>query len=85
MLRLISRILFCKFLEKKSLVDSRLLDSVPYLNGGLFAPQDRDFYKLDSSTGISAYINTLKIPDECFKNLFKTLESYHSRLMKTHL
>lgn len=79
-LRLISRILFCKFLEKKSLVDSRLLDSVPYLNGGLFAPQDRDFYKLDSSTGISAYINTLKIPDECFKNLFKTLESYHFTL-----
>lgn len=80
MLRLISRILFCKFLEKKGLVDSRLLDSVPYLNGGLFAPQDRDFYKLDSSTSISAYINTLKIPDKCFKNLFKTLESYHFTL-----
>lgn len=53
---------------------------MPYLNGGLFAPQDRDFYKLDSSTSISAYINTLKIPDKCFKNLFKTLESYHFTL-----
>lgn len=125
-LRLLSRILFCKFLEKKGLVDSRLwdtslsseyyhevceplffttlntpresrnygilndiaeskivalLDSVPYLNGGLFAPQENgDYYKLDSTTGMSRYLNTLIIPNKCFEELFKTLDSYHFTL-----
>lgn len=44
-----------------------LLDSIPYLNGGLFEPQDTDLYR-DSS---------LSIPDGLFKGLFDTLERYH--------
>ncbi|MGX2983132.1 Eco57I restriction-modification methylase domain-containing protein [Helicobacter sp. 23-1045] len=112
-LRLFSRILFCKFLEKKSIInpniwdtalsqnyyhevleplffatlntpkDSRdydslpeqitsLLSAIPYLNGGLFSPQDNDFYDSQNSNIDSPYIsNTL------FKNLFITLNSYH--------
>lgn len=118
-LRLISRILFCKFLEKKGLIDSALwdislspnyyhevleplffatlntpakerdyglldtrireiLDSVPYLNGGLFAPQaNGDYYKLENP---HAHINTLIVPNHCFEKLFSTLESYHFTL-----
>ena len=44
-----------------------LLDSIPYLNGGLFEPQDTDFYR----------DGRLSIPDGLFKELFDTLEHYH--------
>ena len=44
-----------------------LLDSIPYLNGGLFEPQDTDFY---GDRG-------LIIPDSLFRELFSTLERYH--------
>ena len=110
-LRLFSRILFCKFLEKKGIIDANLwdtalsadyyhevleplffttlntpqdsrdyslmpeqikslLESIKYLNGGLFSPQESDFYA-------PSYINTLKIPNALFDSLFATLDSYH--------
>ncbi|RDU62678.1 DNA methyltransferase [Helicobacter sp. MIT 14-3879] len=112
-LRLISRILFVKFLEKKGLVspkiwnislsssyyhqvleplffitlntpkDNRdyglldsyikeLLNSIPYLNGGLFAPQEKDYFDINNRN-----ITTLEIPNERFDELFKTLDNYH--------
>lgn len=109
-LRLISRILFCKFLEKKGIVSDKLWDTtlsnnyynevleplffltlnttiekrnqnnayellphdikqllndIPYLNGGLFTPQEND------------YINILKIPNNLFDTFFSTLNQYH--------
>ena len=114
-LRLISRILFCKFLEKKGLIDSKiwdtnlssnyyhkvleplffttlntpknlreyalldegiitLLERTPYLNGGLFSPQQNDFF---SPQNPHAYILTLKIDNHYFDELFKTLQAYH--------
>ena len=114
-LRLLSRLLFCKFLEKKGVIDqaifsttlsdnyyhevleplffstlntpkdardyalldprvATLLDSIPYLNGGLFAPQASDFYSPQKPT---AYHATLKIPNAPLAELFTLLESYH--------
>lgn len=121
-LRLISRLLFCQFLEKKGLISSKLwdttltqnyyhevceplffntlntpkeardyglleskitvlLDSIPYLNGGLFAPREKeDFF---DPAYPNAYINTLQIPNTCFEKLFKTFESYHFTLSES--
>jgi hypothetical protein len=52
-------------------------ESVPFLNGGLFEPHTQDFFKPNSDTGISEHMNTLKIPDEWFRDLFEILEFYH--------
>lgn len=114
-LRMLSRILFCKFLEKKGVIPSRiwntslsenyyhdvleplffqtlnteissrdyrlidpkiqeLLCNIPYLNGGLFAPQKGDFFDPNNS---KAYINTLTISNNLFDKLFKTLGVFH--------
>ncbi|MGX3010097.1 Eco57I restriction-modification methylase domain-containing protein [Helicobacter sp. 23-1044] len=114
-LRLFSRILFCKFLEKKSIIDSAIWDSalsanyyhevleplffttlntpkdsrdygflptqitsllsaIPYLNGGLFSPQDNDFY---DSQNPNVNINSLHISNALFSELFATLNRYH--------
>ena len=115
-LRLLARVLFCKFLERKGLIPSgiwdtslsehyyyhevleplffgtlntpksernyglldskitHLLDSIPYLNGGLFSPQENDFYEPKSP---QAYINTLQVPTRILKDLFKELSEFH--------
>ena len=114
-LRLLSRLLFCKFLEKKGVIDqaifsttlsdnyyhevleplffstlntpkdtrdydlldphiAALLKQIPYLNGGLFAPQKSDFYSPQKPT---AYHATLKVPNAPLAELFTLLESYH--------
>ena len=118
-LRLLARVLFCKFLERKGLIPSsiwdtslsehyyyhevleplffgtlntpksernyglldskitHLLDSIPYLNGGLFSPQENDFYDPKSP---QAYINTLQVPTTILKELFKELDKFHFTL-----
>lgn len=58
-------------------IRSDLFDKVPYLNGGLFSPQDDDYYELDRGTFASKHINTLKIKDNWFKNFFGLLETYN--------
>lgn len=58
-------------------IRSDLFDKVPYLNGGLFNPQDDDYYELDRGTFASKHINTLKIKDVWFKNFFGLLETYN--------
>ncbi|MCE3038647.1 Eco57I restriction-modification methylase domain-containing protein [Helicobacter anatolicus] len=114
-LRMFSRILFCKFLEKKEVIPSKLWDTnlsenyyhdvleplffgtlntekdkrnysliseeiqellrnIPYLNGGLFAPQEGDFFDSKNPT---AHINTLKIPNQLFKDFFAMLDTFH--------
>ena len=114
-LRMFSRILFCKFLEKKEvlppniwdvslstnyyhdvleplffqtlntemsgrdygLIDAKiqeLLCDIPYLNGGLFAPQEGDFFDSKNPT---AHINDLTISNKLFDDLFKTLNTFH--------
>ena len=117
-LRLLARVLFCKFLERKGLIPSgiwdtslsehyyhevleplffgtlntpksernyglldskitHLLDSIPYLNGGLFSPQENDFYEPKSP---QAYINTLQVPTTILTELFKNLSEFHFTL-----
>lgn len=51
--------------------------SVSYLNGGLFTPQDDDFYKRSSGDLQSQFHNTLVVPDEWIKEFFETLETYN--------
>lgn len=50
---------------------------IPYLNGGLFSPHDDDFYKRRNGDLQSQFHNTLVIPDDWFREFFKTLETYH--------
>ncbi len=50
---------------------------IPFLNGGLFEPDINDFYKLNKVTGLSEYLNTLKIPNEWFLSFFTELEKYN--------
>lgn len=52
-------------------------EQIPFLNGGLFEPQIEDYYKANKTTGFSDHINTLKIPDEWFKEFFENLEQYN--------
>jgi len=54
-----------------------LFSSIPYLNGGLFSPQDDDFYKRNSSDFQSQYHNNLIIPDQWFTDFFEVLETYN--------
>jgi len=49
---------------------------IPFLNGGLFEPQQDDFYK-EGFGGFSEFNNTLKIPDEWIFKFFKTLEQFN--------
>ena len=50
---------------------------VPYLNGGLFSPQEDDYYKRGNRDFQSQYHNTLIIPDNWFKDFFEILETYN--------
>ncbi len=51
-------------------------NQIPFLNGGLFNPHHHDFYESDAM-GVSKHINTLKIPDHWFKDLFEIFETYN--------
>lgn len=113
-LRLFSRLLFCKFLEKKGVLPREiwdvdvsplyyhevleplffatlntpkearkpqlnqriqaLLDAIPYLNGGLFAPHFEDFYDPAHPRANAA---ALIIPNALFTRLFGLFERYH--------
>ncbi len=50
--------------------------NIPFLNGGLFEPHYDDFYE-PSGLGVSKHINTLKIPDSWFKDLFEIFEIFN--------
>jgi len=50
--------------------------NIPFLNGGLFEPHLHDFYE-PGALGVSKHINTLKIPDIWFKELFEVFETYN--------
>ncbi len=52
-------------------------NKIPFLNGGLFEPHQHDFYMPTEPFGHSRHINTLKIPDEWFLDLFKIFELYN--------
>ncbi|RMG73893.1 MAG: hypothetical protein D6722_03110 [Bacteroidetes bacterium] len=52
-------------------------EAIPFLNGGLFEPQqgdDKDYYQPDNSNKANY---ALRIPDEWFKKLYQTLSQYN--------
>ncbi len=62
--------------DKRNIV-GKPYDAVPYLNGGLFAAHENDYYRLNHQTGYSEYLNILKIPDPWFREFFEFLETYN--------
>ena len=50
---------------------------IAYLNGGLFSPQDDDYYKRANNDLQSQFEKTLTIPDSWFKYFFEILETYN--------
>ena len=50
--------------------------NVPYLNGGLFAAQEDDYYKFDEHLSL-AVSDEVSIPDKWLQKLFELLELYH--------
>ncbi|MEW5949676.1 MAG: TaqI-like C-terminal specificity domain-containing protein [Thermodesulfobacteriota bacterium] len=52
------------------------LHKIPFLNGGLFEPHQHDFHAIDD-LGTSRHLNTLKVPDEWFSELFRIFEEYN--------
>ncbi|MFZ5994392.1 MAG: Eco57I restriction-modification methylase domain-containing protein [Thermodesulfobacteriota bacterium] len=57
-------------------VRNELWLKIPFLNGGLFEPHQYDFYGIDV-LGTSKFLNTLKVPDEWFTELFRIFEEYN--------
>lgn len=57
-------------------VSNDLWSKIPFLNGGLFEPHSHDFYAV-GDFGTSQHLNTLKIPDEWFNELFRIFEEYN--------
>lgn len=49
---------------------------IPYLNGGLFSPQDDDYYSFDEGKQAVNH-NTVQISDDWFVELFEVLEKYN--------
>ncbi len=57
--------------------EKKPFSSVPYLNGGLFSPQEDDFYKRTNSDLQSQFHNILIIPDSWINDFFEILETYN--------
>lgn len=49
---------------------------IPFLNGGLFSPDEHDFYD-PTELGISKFVNVLKVPDSWISELFCNFETYN--------
>lgn len=73
-------LLFFELLNKRvesrdESINTRPFSTVPYLNGGLFDPQDDDYYNRGSS--IAGTPSPVYIPDSWFTELFIILEQYN--------
>ncbi|MCX8054041.1 MAG: Eco57I restriction-modification methylase domain-containing protein [Ignavibacteria bacterium] len=63
--------------ERKEKFKTEPFNIVPYLNGGLFEPQDKDYYKINEITQNSEYINTLVVPDKWLLKILELFERYN--------
>lgn len=63
-------------------VSNDLWNKIPFLNGGLFEPHNHDYYEIDT-LGTSRHLNTLKVPDEWFTELFRIFEEYNFTIDET--
>lgn len=68
--KLFFEVLNTKQEERKKFKGYELYKDIPFLNGGLFEPQDVDLYK-------PSLINSLIIPDKWIAEFFSILESYN--------
>lgn len=73
--------LFFEVLNKRKEVRNakyrgELWDTIPFLNGGLFEHDAIDFYSI-ADTEMSSYVNTVKIPNKWFTDLFAVFERYN--------
>lgn len=62
--------------ERSKSYQSLPWSQIPFLNGGLFSPHLHDYYELGVME-ISKNINTLRISDNWFKELFEIFETYN--------
>jgi len=62
--------------KRDNRVSHDLWNKIPFLNGGLFEPHQHDFYEIDI-LGTSKHLNTLKVPDEWFAEVFRIFEEYN--------
>ena len=53
-----------------------LFSQIPYLNGGLFSPQDDDYFNYNEGKQAINH-NIVIVPDNWFKELFEVLETYN--------
>ncbi|MCB5229975.1 MAG: BREX-1 system adenine-specific DNA-methyltransferase PglX [Candidatus Cloacimonetes bacterium] len=63
-------------IERNPLYRGDQWDTIPFLNGGLFEHDSIDFYS-PTDTGLSAFVNTVKIPNQWFYDLFSVFERYN--------
>ncbi len=68
--KLFFEILNTPVVNRKRELRNEEFDKIPFLNGGLFDPHEKDFYSPFN-------INNLKIPDEWFLEFFDILERYN--------
>lgn len=61
--------------RRKDIFKEGCYTQIPYLNGGLFSPQNGDYYKFSAAINSGAR-GVITIPDDWFKCLFGVLESY---------
>jgi adenine-specific DNA-methyltransferase len=64
------------FKSRKEDYNKEPFSSIPYLNGGLFAPHDDDFFSYNGDRQAVNH-NTVVIPDEWIRKFFEVLETYN--------
>ena len=63
--------------EHSNRIDKYKTSPIPYLNGGLFENLKLDYYDIDEELEVSRYFNTLCLPNDSFKNLYKHLDKFN--------
>lgn len=74
--KLFFEVLNTPFDERRAVFKKEPFKSIPFLNGGLFNPHDKDYYKTDG-LGVSKYLNTLSVPDTWLREFIEILETYN--------
>ena len=64
-----------RYKRRKDIFKNGKYTRIPYLNGGLFAPQTGDYYKFNAALNNGTF-GVVTIPDDWFVSLFGVLERY---------
>jgi hypothetical protein len=62
--------------SRKEEFQTKNFEKIPYLNGGLFTPDQEDYYSYDEGKQ-AINNNTLSVPDEWLQEFFEVLELYN--------